>query len=288
MSTRAALRDAVAVLHDAGIETARNDAEWLFADALGVGRAELQVLLDEPLSPRTTQTLTAAVRRRARGEPLQHILGWESFRGLRLRVTRDVLVPRPETELLVERVLALLPASAPAVVDVGTGSGNIACAIAAERPDARVVAVDLSLAAVFAARENVARLGLAARVRVAAGDLLGCLRKASADLVVSNPPYLPRGALRGLPREVRDHDPWLAIDGGEDGLDVVRRLVRDAPRVLREHGALVMETGGGDHARAARELMGAAGLVALDVRTDLTGIPRFVSGRLGSRIEARP
>ena len=282
MSARGALRDAVAVLHDAGIETAKNDAEWLFADALGVGRAELHVMLADPLPGHLTRALDAAVRRRARGEPLQHILGWESFRGLRLRVGRNVLVPRPETETLVDCALALLPppgAGAPRIVDVGTGSGNIACAIAAERPDARVLAIDLSLAAVFVARENAVRLGFGARVAVAGGDGLAPVGAGCADLVVSNPPYLARGILRTLPREVRDHDPRLALDGGDDGLEVIRRLAADARRVLRPGAALVMETGGGDHARAVRGLMAAAGYGAIEVREDLTGVARFVSGR---------
>jgi release factor glutamine methyltransferase len=281
MAARAALRDAVNLLREAGIETARPDAEWLFADALGVGRAELHVMLDEPLPATVTRALTAAVRRRARGEPLQHILGWESFRGLRLRVGREVLVPRPETETLVECALALLPpadTSPLRVIDVGTGSGNIACAIAAERPDARVVAIDLSPTAAFVARENAVRLGLGGAVTVARGDLLGAIRDASADLVVSNPPYLSRAILPTLPREVREHDPHLAIDGGAHGLEVIDRLIVEAPRVLRPGAALVMETAGGAHARAVCALMLAAGFVAIDMRHDLTGITRFVSG----------
>jgi len=236
-SARRALREAVATLHEAGIETARNDAEWLFADALGVGRAELHLMLDDDaLAGRIAAGVAAAVRRRARGEPLQHILGWESFRGLRLRVGREVLVPRPETEILVEAALALLPPAGRCrvdVVDVGTGSGNIACAIAAERTDTRVLAVDASPAAVAMARENAAALGLAERVTVVGGDLLGAVRSAAVDLVVSNPPYLSRAILRTLPREVRDHDPRVAIDGGHDGLDVITRLVDDARRSTR-------------------------------------------------------
>jgi release factor glutamine methyltransferase len=283
LSARRALREAVAVLHDAGIDTARNDAEWLFADALGIGRAELHVMLDdEPLATSVARAVAAAVRRRARGEPLQHILGWESFRGLRLRVGREVLVPRPETEILVDGALALLPPPGPRgvdVVDVGTGSGNIACAIAAERPDARVLALDVSPAAMLVARENAASLALAGRVTVAGGDLLAGVRAASMDLVVSNPPYLPRAILKTLPREVRDHDPRVAIDGGADGLEVITRLVDDARRVLRPGGALIMETGGGDHTRAVSDRMTAAGYGDVDVRPDLLGVRRFISGR---------
>jgi release factor glutamine methyltransferase len=286
-SARRALREAVATLHEAGIETARNDAEWLFADALGVGRAELHLMLDDhALAARIAAGVAAAVRRRARGEPLQHILGWESFRGLRLRVGREVLVPRPETEILVEAALALLPPAGRRrvdVVDVGTGSGNIACAIAAERTDTRVLAVDASPAAVAMARENAAALGLGERVTVVGGDLLGAVRSAAVDLVVSNPPYLSRATLRTLPREVRDHDPRVAIDGGHDGLDVITRVVDDARRVLRPGGALSMETGGGDHTRAVAERMRHAGYVEVDVRADLLGVRRFVSGRWEAR-----
>jgi release factor glutamine methyltransferase len=290
MGARTALRDAVEALHEAGIATARNDAEWLFADALGVGRAELHVMLDEPLPAAVTRALRAAVRRRARGEPLQHILGWESFRGLRLRVGREVLVPRPETEMLVEYALALLPpagAGPVRAIDVGTGSGNIACAIAAERRDVRVVALDLSSAAALAARENAVRLGLGGQVTVARGDLLAAVRDGSADLVVSNPPYLSRAILPTLPREVRDHDPRLAIDGGADGLEVVARLIAATPRVLRPGAALVMETAGGAHTRAVCALMSASGFVAIEVHRDFTGIARFVSGTLpGNRQDA--
>jgi len=190
-------------------------------------------------------------------------------------------VPRPETEMLVECALALLPPGRVRVVDVGVGSGCVGCAIAAERPEARVVAIDLSSAAVFAARENAARLGLGPRVVVAGGDLLGAVRDASADLIVSNPPYLSRGSLQSLPREVRDHDPRLAVDGGVGGLEVIRRLVQEAPRVLRPGAPLVMETGGGDQTQAVGDLMMAAGFTALEMRRDLAGIERFVSGRSG-------
>ncbi len=284
-SGRRALREAVATLHEAGIDTATNDAEWLFADAFGVGRAELHLMLDdEPLPASTAAGVAAAVRRRARGEPLQHILGWESFRGLRRRGGREVLVPRPESEFLVEAALALLPPSGGPpvdVVDVGTGSGNIACAIASERPDARVLALDVSSAAIALARDNAASLGLGGRVTIVRGDLVGTVRARSMDLVVSNPPYLPRAVLKTLPREVRDHDPRVALDGGAHGLEVIARLVDDARRVLRSGGALIMETGGGDHTRTVAEQITAAGYVDVDVRADLLGVRRFVSGRWG-------
>ena len=180
--------------------------------------------------------------------------------------------------------LALLPPSGGPpvdVVDVGTGSGNIACAIASERPDARVLALDVSSAAIALARENAASLGLGGRVTIVRGDLVSTVRARSMDLIVSNPPYLPRAVLKTLPREVRDHDPRVALDGGAHGLEVIARLVDDARRVLRSGGALIMETGGGDHTRTVAEQITAAGYVDVDVRADLLGVRRFVSGRWG-------
>jgi release factor glutamine methyltransferase len=178
---------ATAALADAGIETARADAEWLLAGLLGVGRAGLTLGLDAGLDADTARRYDAAVRRRAAREPLQRILGWEGFRSLRLRVTPDVLVPRPETETLVDWALALAPAPR-LVIDVGTGSGCIACAIAAERPSARVIALDDAPAAAAAAQANVDALRLGDRVTVVAGDLLEALGTGRADLIVANLP----------------------------------------------------------------------------------------------------
>ena len=189
---RAELAAAVELLSAAGIPTARVDAEWLLAAVLGVGRFQAQLDLDRTLPAPVATRYATAVRRRARREPLQQILGWEAFRGLRLRVTADVLVPRPETETLVEWALGLLPARRDGVrlraLDLGTGSGAIACALAAERGDVEVIASDVSQAAAVVARENARRLGLAGRVRVVVADLAGALGRARADLIVSNPP----------------------------------------------------------------------------------------------------
>ena len=271
---------ATATLARAGVDTPRADAEWLLAGLLGVGRASLALALDERLDAGTARRYGSAVRRRARREPLQQILGWEAFRGLRLRVTADVLVPRPETEMLVQWALELVP-SPRLVVDVGTGSGNIACAVAAERPAARVIGVDRSVAAAAVARGNVEALGLLARVAVLAGDLLAPLRGPGIDLIVANLPYVPSAAWATLPPEVAAHEPRAAIDGGTDGLVELRRLVASAPSRLARGGMLVVETAGGTQAPAVAELMRTAGFTETATRRDLTGVERFVAGRCG-------
>jgi release factor glutamine methyltransferase len=278
-----ALSEAEAALAGAGVETPRVDAEWLLAGILDVGRAALAVNARRPLVAVTAARYADAVRRRARREPLQRILGWEEFRGLRFRLTRDVLVPRPETELLVEWALGFLPAPSaarrPRVVDVGTGSGCIACALAHARPDLEVVAVDVSSAVAATASANADALGLERRVRVVVADLATALGGDRADLVVANLPYLPDALLAGLAPEVHAHDPRLALAGGADGLDVVRRLGADARRLLRSGAALVLETAGGDQTAEAARVLTRAGLVDVATRADLAGITRFVAGR---------
>jgi release factor glutamine methyltransferase len=274
---------ATATLRAAGVETAVSDAEWLLADVLGVPRLRIHVAADAALSDGQRARYAAAVRRRAAREPLQHILGWEDFRGLRLRVTRDVLIPRPETELLAGWALELLPPPAagarPLVVDVGTGSGCIACAVAAERPDVGVVAIDLSPAAAAVARANAERLGLLARVTVATGDLLSALRPGRTEVVVANVPYLTTPSLGGLAPEVRHGDPRLALDGGPDGLRVLRRLVVETAPFLRRGGALVLETGGRDQVEPVVALLEVHGFHDVARRDDLAGVTRFVAGR---------
>jgi release factor glutamine methyltransferase len=274
------LAAATDTLARAGVTTPRADAEWLLAGLLGLGRATLALGLDARLDPETAARYDAAVRRRARREPLQQILGWEDFRGLRVRVTPDVLVPRPETEMLVEWALELVPGPRLAV-DVGTGSGCIACAIAAERPAARVVAVDRSAAAAAVARANVQALGVGDRVRVVVADLLMPVGDALADLVVANLPYLPTAVVAALSPEVARHEPRAAIDGGPNGLAELRRLVAVAPSRLRQGGRLVVETAGGTQTPEVVALMRAAGFSEVATRHDLPGVERFVAGRCG-------
>jgi release factor glutamine methyltransferase len=276
------LAAATTALEAAGLPSARVDAEWLLAGLLGIGRVAVRLELGEAAPAPLAERYARAVSRRARREPLQRILGWEEFRGVRMRLTDSVLVPRPETETLVEWALALLPAPGPRrllAIDVGTGSGCIACALASERADLDVVAIDVSPAAAAVARENVRALDLAGRVTVVAADLFAGLRDIRADLIVSNPPYLPSALMPELPPEVRIHEPRLALDGGSDGLAVIRRIATAARPYLRPSGALVVETAGGDQASAAAALLRGAGWDQVAVRGDLVGIERFVAGR---------
>jgi release factor glutamine methyltransferase len=287
-SVLAVLAEAEVRLAGAGVPTPRADAEWLLAGLLGCGRSALWHLGDG-LPAAVQAAFAAALERRCRREPLQRILGWEDFRGLRLRVGAGVLIPRPETEVLVEAALGLLPVTGRArVVDVGTGSGCVACAIAWERPGYRVLAVDRSPDALSLARANVEALGLGDRVRLVRGDLLEAVGATAVDLVVANPPYLPTGLLASLPPEVRDHEPRLALDGGPDGLAVVRRLVADAARVLAAGGALALETAGGAQAVLVARLAEDAGFVDLALVEDLTGTERIVTARRGGSPWPRP
>ena len=278
----AELDAATTALEAAGLSSARVDAEWLLAGLLGVGRVAVRLDLAETVPAPIAERYAHAVSRRARREPLQRILGWEEFRGVRVRLTDAVLVPRPETETLVEWALALLPPPGGRrllAIDLGTGSGCIACALASERPDLDVIAVDVSPAAAAVARDNAQALGLAARVGVVAADLLDGLRDLSADLIVSNPPYFPSALVPELAPEVRIHEPRLALDGGADGLTLIRRIATTARRYLRPSGALAIETAGDDQVEAAAALLRAAGWDRVTVRADLVGIERFVAGR---------
>jgi release factor glutamine methyltransferase len=276
----AALEIAAAVLCEAGIEAGRSDAEWLLAETLGIARGRLSLQARRALQPGDAERYVRALRRRMAREPLQRIVGSQAFRDVVVKVNGDVLVPRPETELLAGWALELLPRPprAPSVIDVGTGSGCIACALASERNDLRVIALDVSPAAVAVARDNVAALGLGSRVSVHVSDLFAGIAAERADVIVSNPPYLPTAVIPSLAPEVRCHDPRLALDGGPEGLDVVRRLVAAAPRWLAPAGRLVLETAGGSQARAVMALMRAHGFVDVVSSEDLAGIERFVAG----------
>ena len=276
----AALARGAAALAAAGIESACSDAEWLLAGALDLPRGRLAAESRGSLDDEAAARYVQALRRRMAREPLQHILGTQPFRDVIVRVGPEALVPRPETETLVEWALALLPAvPAPVVVDVGTGTGCIACAIAFERPAARVVALEVSAAAVALARANVAALGLEARVTVVEADLFAALGGLHANLIVANPPYLPSALIDTLTPEVRHFDPRLALDGGVDGLDVIRRLVTGAPAHLVPGGVLVLETAGGAQAVATAALLTAVGFKDVLTRHDLAGVERFIAGR---------
>jgi release factor glutamine methyltransferase len=273
---------AAADLGAAGVDTPRVDAEWLLAHCLAVDRMALRMSPVRVVDADIGFGYAAAVARRVGREPLQQIIGSQEFRSVRVRVTSDVLVPRPETEILVEWALELLRCEEPLVVDVGTGSGCIACAIAAERPTARVLAVERSAPAASVARDNLAVFG--GRVHVVVGDLFEPLGEIRADLIVSNPPYLDSAMMAALPPEVIDFEPRVAVDGGPDGLDVIRPLVAAAPSRLAAAGVLILETAGGEQARRVAALLAVAGFNQISFRRDLAGVERFVAGRAPAEV----
>lgn len=269
------LRWTVARFERQGLDSARLDAELLATRAFARSRVELYTHYDQPLGEGELASYRALVQRRLAGEPVAYILGRKEFWSLDLQVDARVLVPRPDTETLVELALSLLAGKASArVVDIGTGSGAIAIALKKERAGDEVVAVDLSAEALTVARENAARVDV--QIGFLEGDLLAPLT-GSFDLVVSNPPYIPSAQLAGLSAEVRC-EPRLALDGGDDGLGVVRRLVGGARAVLAPDGWLALEVGAGQ-ATQAGELLRAAGYGDLGTRRDLGGIERVVFGR---------
>jgi release factor glutamine methyltransferase len=279
----AALRTAARRLDEAGIATARQDAEALLARALETTRLGLHTTGRAPVSGATLEAFEALVARRARHEPVQYLLGETEFCGLVLAVGPGVFIPRPETEELVNRALALGPSEAATVLDLCAGSGAIACALAVRRPGWTVWAIEQAAPAAAYARVNVQRLGLDTRVRVLDGDLFaplaGRVPAGAADLVVANPPYLAAPLLPALPAEVRDWEPPGAIDGGADGLAVIRRLLAEAPAWLCPGRVALVEIGE-EHGPAVVALVGADPRYAeVVVRRDFLGRDRVLEAR---------
>lgn len=351
---KAALDWTVGYLERKGDENPRLSAEWLLSEACDMSRIQLYVSFDRPLSLEERDILRGYVTRRGKGEPLQYITGYAAFRHIQVKVRPGVLIPRPETEVLVSEALSLLPAahrrvaldstidawegdaliaaeaaaeaaqdgsgdasetlkrsqqaisayldaqqdqgngdggdrpdgSAVAkprpllVADICTGSGCIACSVAYERPDTRVIATDIAPEAVALAKGNAAELGLSDRVRIERGDLGSPVPAAAMgrlDLVVSNPPYVPTAVLAGIPREVADFEPALALDGGADGNDILRRLLPWTAAALRPGGGFAFEL----HETcldAAAELARRAGFHQVRIVDDLAGRPRVLTG----------
>jgi release factor glutamine methyltransferase len=265
-----------------GIETARLDAECLLAFALGVDRMRLYLDFDKPVNGAERDAFRELVRRRGSARvPVAQLVGRREFWSLPLRVTPDVLVPRPETEALVAAALELLPADrkGASVLDIGTGSGAVALAIASERPHARLTATDVSPAALEIARRNAEELGLADRIRLVEGDAFAPVAGERFDLVVSNPPYVAETQRGSLPPELA-HEPERALFGGPDGLRVLREIASGVAAALVPGGGVALEIAPEQASRVAgwyRE----AGLLDVSTRRDLAGRPRVVSARRG-------
>ncbi|HEU4596462.1 MAG TPA: peptide chain release factor N(5)-glutamine methyltransferase [Pyrinomonadaceae bacterium] len=279
-----ALSEAARSLREEDVAEARREAASLLAHVLGRDRAYLFTHDEESLTAEKLTEFRSLVRRRAAGEPLQYVTGHQEFYGLDFEVTPDVLIPRPETELLVETALEVWRGrAAPLVCDVGTGSGCIPVSLLHERADARAVALDISPAALGVARRNAERHGVSARLTTILSDCFDALRagewkETRFPLVVSNPPYVAEGELAGLQREVRDHEPRVALTPGGDGLSVIRRLVAEAPDFLEPGGQLLFEIGFGQHEQVAA-LLDPNVWTLLDIRRDLQGIPRLFALR---------
>jgi release factor glutamine methyltransferase len=278
---KAALDWCTSYLADKGDEHPRLSAEWLLSAATGLSRVELYAFHDRPLGPQERTVLREAVKRRGLGEPLQYVTGEVAFRHLVLKVRPGVLIPRPETEVLAgEAIAAIADVASPLVADACTGSGCIALSVAQEVGAATVHATDISALAVEVCAENATRLGLAERVAAHEGDLLEPLPRdllGKFDCVVSNPPYVPTAEVEELPTEVAGFEPHLALDGGEDGLDVFRRLASQALEWLRPGGVFLVELHESRVQKAAEEAV----LCYEEVRTvkDLAGRDRILAAR---------
>jgi release factor glutamine methyltransferase len=260
-----------------GFHNARLNAELLLAGTLGLKRLDLYLQFDRPLSPEELADFRERLRRRARREPLQYIDGTAAFRDLVLRVDRRVLIPRPETEVLVQHVLDWAAGRGNlSAVDVGTGSGAIALALATEGPFARIVATDAQADALAAARENHHFAAPGAAVEFRLGDLLDPVHGERFDAVVSNPPYVGDEEAAALDPEVREWEPATALFAGVGGMEVIRRLVPQAAGVLVPGGLLAMEIGAGQGAAACAAIQETNAFGAPRVRPDLAGRDRVV------------
>lgn len=270
------LKEGEAALAQASVAEARLDARLLLQHALGIDHAGLISALNEPESDGLAEKFAELITRRAGGEPVSRITGWREFYGLPIKVTPAVLDPRPDTELIVDRVLADYRNSAGPVrfADIGTGSGAIALAILANLPASNCVALDISAEALATAGENARQLGLSSRFEPVLSNYLE-KAKGTFDFIVSNPPYIPASEIEGLSREVRDHDPEKALCGGRDGLDAYRAILKRAAGHLGPGGRLYLETGAGQCNQVTA--LGEANKWAVcGVYRDLAGIERVM------------
>jgi release factor glutamine methyltransferase len=279
-TVRDAVRLAEEALDAAGIEESVADARLLLAHALGTSPTWIFSHETDALPARAWEPFRSLVARRCDREPLQYLRGQQEFFGLRLVVGPKVLIPRPETEHLVERLIERLrDVPSPRIADVGTGSGCIAIAAAREIPGSRVTAGDVSAEALETARANARELGVEDRIRFVQGSLGEPLRQdAPFHAIAANLPYVTSGEWEGLQPEVRDFEPKLALVGGDDGLDLVRELVAQAPALLSPGGWIVLEVGH-EQGAATADLLRAAGFVEVALHADLAGVERIVEGR---------
>ena len=271
-SVSEALTAAIDALAAAGVQTPRLDAEMLLSEATGLDRAQLAAGPEGAVEPAAARSFGQMIRRRIRREPAAYILGRRGFRGIELAVDSRVLIPRPETELLVEVALELRPAS---VLDVGTGSGAVALAAADELPEAHVVATDTSLEALAVAQANARRLGLGDRVELVYGSVPA---EPAFDLVLANLPYVSEGEIQGLEPEIAEYEPREALVAGPTGLEAIEAVLGELGLLPRRPAAVAFEVGLGQ-APTVAELVRRAGWGEVELRPDLAGMDRVVLGR---------
>ncbi len=263
-----------------GIRTSRLDAEVLLAHSLGVDRLQLYLNLDRPLVPSERARYRELIQRRARREPVAQIVGSKEFWSIPFRTAPGVLIPRPDTETLVEVVLGEIKIkNQPKLLEIGTGSGAVAVAVLKESPGVRVVATDINTRALQITRLNAENAGVFKSLDLVAMDLFEALRSETEfDVICSNPPYIAAGEIPGLEPEVRDFEPLLALDGGPDGLDVIRRLAVGSKGHLAKGGKLILEIGEGQADAVGDILCQMAGLSKVETFRDLAGIIRVIKG----------
>jgi release factor glutamine methyltransferase len=283
MTIRQAIADVTKHLTDAGVDAPRTTAQLLLAHLLGKDRTYLLTHPNEPVEETIRHQFRAWASRRAGGVPLQYLIGHQEFYGLDFIVTPDVLIPRPETELVVEEVLGSSQPPAPLIIDVGAGSGCLAVTLAVHLNQARIIALDISPSALKVARLNAQRHGVEDQLLFLASDLFSalvpCQPSTTADFIVANPPYVSEAEFAGLPREVREHEPHVALIAGPDGLALHRRLLTESPAFLRPGGSLIMEMGFGQ-CDALVGLVEPSTWRLEKILSDLQGLPRTLVLRL--------
>ena len=274
-------------LRDHHIENPRLNAELLLAHSLNLGREGLYTHLHDSSGEEERENVEWLVKRRVSGEPLQYILGHQEFWSIDFRVDARVLIPRPETELLMEESLSILSQislrRSPYVLEIGTGSGAIAISLAKEMRELFLVATDISSEALLVARENAKSAGVLHRIAFVRGDLFGPLRwmreKGPFDLILSNPPYVLRSEIQNLAKEIKDHEPILALDGGKDGMEFYRAITSQAPFYLRKGGWLLVEIGEGQGKKVSVMIEEGGSFSRPERINDLLGIERVVKAQ---------
>ncbi len=286
MTISNALKWCCEYLSEKGDKDPRLSSEWLICNIAGLSRFQLYTNFDKALSESELACLRMSAKRRAAGEPLQYITGEMPFRHIVVKCEPGVLIPRPETEILVDKALEIVDSRTPEcyeirIIEVGVGTGCISCSIAHERENTQIIATDISPLAASLARSNVEALGLGDRVHVVECDLLsGVEEDFKADVLVSNPPYVPTHVIDEIDEEVSQYEPHLALDGGQDGMDIFRRLVLDAPSHLAKDGYMIVELFETKLDIAKEILMQDGRWSDVEIIYDLTSRPRHICARL--------